>query len=126
MSTTFVDSWTAPTLDADPKKCVMNDQNSHGSMELQCTEEVHTMAEAICQKLIGNQKFSNCLKEFDQSAMLETCISDYCYCSDQKNPTTCACNGVSVFAKDCHFRGVQLEHGWRDMELCRKLVENLS
>lgn len=123
MSTTFVDSWAAPSVDQDSKHCMMNDQPNQGAnMELQCTDEIRASAERVCRKLTENAKFSNCLKQFDQNAFLESCISDYCFCSDQKNPTKCACEGVSVFAKDCHFRGNALEHGWRDLELCRKCI----
>lgn len=120
MSATFVDSWAAPSVDLDSKKCVMNDQKSTSNMELQCSDEILDAAQQVCRKLITNAKFSNCLKQFDKNALLESCISDYCYCSDPANPTKCACDGISVFARDCHFRGNSLEHGWRDLELCRK------
>lgn len=101
----------------------MNDQkNQVSNMELQCTDEIRANAEEVCKKLIGNARFSNCLKQFDENALLESCISDYCYCSDPNNPTKCACDGFSVYAKDCQFRGNVLEHGWRNMELCRKFV----
>lgn len=125
MSTTFVDSWTAPSVDQDSKNCMMHDQpNPASNMELQCTDEIRNSAERVCHRLIDNSKFNNCLKLFDVNAFLESCISDYCYCSDPKNPTKCACDGISVFAKDCQFRGHVLEHGWRDMELCRKYQSN--
>lgn len=47
------------------------------------------------------------------------CISDYCYCKDE-NRKGCACNGLTVFAKECQFQGINLKPDWRDMELCRK------
>lgn len=120
MSSTFVDSWAAPSIDLDPKKCVMNDNpNNKAKMELECSNDLRAKAEQVCTKLIDNAKFGNCLKEFDSTALLETCVSDYCFCSDQQNPSKCACDGVSVFAKDCHFRGIALDEGWRDMEVCR-------
>lgn len=58
-------------------------------------------------------------KSMDQESMLETCISDYCYCSHE-NREKCACDGVSVFAKDCLFQGVKLNSEWRNLEICRK------
>lgn len=58
--------------------------------------------------------------------MLKTCVSDYCFCVDTQNPAKCACDGMSVFAKDCQFRGIALDHGWRDMSICRKTITNLN
>lgn len=58
--------------------------------------------------------------------MLKSCISDYCFCVDPLNPTKCACDGMSVFAKDCQFRGIALDHGWRDMGICRKFATAIS
>lgn len=51
--------------------------------------------------------------------MLQTCISDYCYCHNE-NRAQCACDGITVFAKDCQFRGIMLHDEWRDTETCRK------
>ncbi len=68
----------------------------------------------------ANQKFI-LLQECDKESLLKTCTSDFCYCSDKAHPTKCACDGISVLAKDCQFRGVMLDHGWRDMEICRKI-----
>lgn len=54
-----------------------------------------------------------------KEAILEACISDYCYCKDD-NRKACACNGLAVFAKECHFQGISLKPDWRNMEICRK------
>lgn len=126
MASTFVDAWKTPALDEDVDKCVMDDKANadESAMELQCSDKMQTDAQSICTKLIENPKFGNCLKEYSKDALLKNCISDYCYCSDSTNPTKCACEGLSVFAKDCQFRGVILDNGWRDMELCRKIIEN--
>lgn len=55
--------------------------------------------------------------------MIETCISDYCYCPN-KNRVQCACDGISVFARDCQFNGISLANGWRDTDVCRELESN--
>lgn len=54
-----------------------------------------------------------------KEALLEACISDYCYCSEN-NRQQCACDGITVFAKECQFQGINLNADWRDMEICRK------
>lgn len=61
--------------------------------------------------------FQNLKKE----AILEACISDYCYCKDEHRKE-CACNGLTVFAKECLFQGINLKNDWRNMELCRKFI----
>lgn len=58
----------------------------------------------------------------NKETVLNACISDYCHCNFEKKKQ-CACNGITVFAKECQFQGVDLKHDWRDMELCRKLFK---
>lgn len=53
----------------------------------------------------------------NEEAMIEACMSDYCYCSHE-NREKCACDGITVFAKDCLFKGIQLNEAWRDMSIC--------
>jgi len=61
---------------------------------------------------------------FDKSSLLTTCITDYCTCSNVLKPEKCACDGVSVLAKDCTFSGIKMEHGWRDLNICRKNLKS--
>lgn len=66
MTSTFVDSWKTPAVDVNPEKCIM-DEKSSGIMELECTEEIKTKALQVCEKLIKNSKFGNCLKVIEFS-----------------------------------------------------------
>lgn len=116
MASTFVDSWKVPSEDS--AQC--NDGQQNDAMELECKPDTRTKAEAVCDKLVSSSKFTECLKIFSKDALLETCISDYCYCRYNNNPEKCVCDGIAVFAKDCQFRGVLLSQGWRDMEICRE------
>lgn len=98
--------------------CSHNEQQDE-SMELVCTEDVKLNAQILCKKLLSDAKFANCLETLQEEAMLDACISDYCYCN-QDNRDECACNGITVFAKDCMFQGIKLNPTWRDISVCRE------
>lgn len=61
LASTFVDSWKAMSLDADPSKCIMEQQQNDG-LELQCPLEIEVKAIETCEKLLNNPKYENCLK----------------------------------------------------------------
>ncbi|CAD7005472.1 unnamed protein product [Ceratitis capitata] len=44
----------------------------------------------------------------------------------EKAVKTCNCDAVSMLAKECIFKGITLEHGWRDLEICRKWSKSLA
>lgn len=60
---------------------------------------------------------------FDEDILMKNCISDYCSCKNTYERTECTCDGVSALAKDCRFRGVMLDDGWRDWQICRKTFQ---
>ncbi|XP_059615285.1 hemocytin [Phlebotomus argentipes] len=116
LARTFVDSWRTPNVDIDKSKCIM------GSVEdmdtAKCDAEKKAKAKIICENLVKSSKFIECLEKYNSEMLIQSCISDYCFCPDTEHPEKCSCDGISVFAQDCAFQGVELEHGWRDMELC--------
>lgn len=59
MTSTFVDSWRLPNQD-DDSKCTNDEQND--GTELVCTDDIKSKAQTICEKLLSNVKFSDCLK----------------------------------------------------------------
>lgn len=85
-------------------------------LELVCADDIKSKAAEVCKKLLSGEKMTKCLEVMDSEAMLDACVSDYCYC--QENREKCACDGVTVFAKDCLFQGVDLNKSWRDMTIC--------
>lgn len=62
MTSTFVDSWRLPNQD-DDTKCTKDEQND--GTELVCGDDIKPKAQTICEKLLGNAKFSDCLKVRD-------------------------------------------------------------
>lgn len=116
---TFVDSWKAPTVDVDASKCIMQDDEDYN--EQKCDPQKLEKAKTTCKKLVNNKKFAACNSKFNSEMLMRSCLSDYCFCYDKKQPRECACNGMNVLAKDCAATlGVIFENGWRDTEICRK------
>jgi C8 domain len=85
-----------------------------------CDPSVEAKATEVCNKLIKNPKLKSCVTNFNAEAIMRTCITDYCSCKVTDKRQQCACNGISVLAKDCQYQGVKLINGWRDLDICRK------
>lgn len=116
---TFVDAWQAPNVDLDPSKCIMSDDQDYD--EQKCNPDVMQQAKVICEKLVKNKKLGACTQKFNVDMLMRSCLADYCFCYDKKEPKKCACRGISVLAKDCiATMNVNFENGWRDTEICRK------
>jgi hypothetical protein len=121
MASTFVDSWRALNMDKNKEKCI---PRSQPITALQCETSVEEKANFMCTDLIKNPKMKNCFKMLHEDILMKNCISDFCNCKNSYERTECICNGIEALAKDCRFRGVQLEDGWRDWQICRKYSES--
>lgn len=118
MASTFVDSWRALDVDKSKEKCT---PRSQPITSIACETSIEEKANLICTDLLKNPKMKNCLKMFNEEILMKNCISDYCNCGNAYDRTECICNGISVLAKDCRFRGAMLDDGWRDWQICRKI-----
>uniref|UniRef100_A0A7G3AKI1 Putative hemolectin isoform b n=1 Tax=Lutzomyia longipalpis TaxID=7200 RepID=A0A7G3AKI1_LUTLO len=116
LARTFVDSWRTPNVDVDKSKCIATQVEDIDTAK--CDPEVRKKAKTVCEKLVKSSKFTNCLEKYNADVLVESCIADYCFCPVAEHPEECSCDGVSVFAQDCVFQGIEFEHGWRDMEIC--------
>lgn len=117
MPATFVDSWRALNMDKNQEKCIPRSQKIESQPA--CETSVEESANLICTDLLKNPKMDNCLKMFNKDVLMKNCISDYCDCKNINRRTECICNGLDVLAKDCRFRGIMLDNGWRDWQICR-------
>lgn len=120
MPSTFVDSWRTLNLDKNKEKCIPRSQPLTGGK--QCETAVEEKANLVCTDLLKNPRMKNCLSMFNGDVLMASCISDYCDCKNTYERTECICNGISALAKDCRFRGILLEDGWRDWQICRKKI----
>lgn len=57
MTSTFVDAWQVQSYDQE--KCT-GEQND--GLEMDCNDDIKTEAEQICEKILSNDKFSDCMK----------------------------------------------------------------
>lgn len=113
----FTDSWrVADNTDL----CAMENSAELEFDSKTCDPEKRKKALNICERLLANEKLEDCIKSFNFEALLKTCVDDYCNCNNQAHPETCNCDALAMLAKECTFRGVKLEHGWRNLEICRK------
>lgn len=118
MPATFVDSWRALNMDKSKEKCIPRSQKISAAST--CDTAVEEKANLVCTDLLKNPRMDNCFKMFNMDVLMKNCISDYCECKNTYERTECICSGITVLAKDCRFRGIMLEDGWRDWQICRK------
>lgn len=113
----FTDSWRVE----DPSgTCAMENNVELEYDPKSCDTGKRKQAVSVCERLLANEKLEECMKLFNFEALLRSCIDDYCNCDNQEHPESCNCNTLSTLAKECTFKGVKLEHGWRNLEICRK------
>lgn len=105
-------------MDKIPAKCIRRSQKVTKSA---CDTSAEEKANLVCTDLYRNSKMTNCLKFFNMDVLMKNCIDDYCGCKNTYERTECICNGLGALVKDCRFRGVTLEDGWRDWQICRKI-----
>ncbi|XP_037900754.1 hemocytin [Glossina fuscipes] len=111
----FTDSWRVE----DPSStCVMENQVELEYDPKSCDTGKRKQAVSVCERLLANEKLEECMKLFNFEALLRSCIDDYCNCDNREHPESCNCNTLSTLAKECTFKGVKLEHGWRNLEIC--------
>lgn len=113
----FADAWR---VDDSNEMCrVENSAELEFGMD-SCEPNKLQKAVSICERLLANEKLSDCIKPFNFDALIRTCIADYCNCPNRDHPETCNCDALAMLAKECMFKGIQLQHGWRNLEICRE------
>ncbi|XP_002132784.3 hemocytin-like [Drosophila pseudoobscura] len=103
---TFTDSWR----NAD-QTCVLEPDEDLA----QCHGDRHKKAVSKCKDLLYNLKLKSCLEQFNQEALLRTCISDQCACDDGQD---CSCNLLQSLVDECRFEGLEPAKDWRNLQLC--------
>ncbi|XP_034481426.1 hemocytin [Drosophila innubila] len=111
----FADAWRV--ADSSEMCRVENSAEMEFGME-SCEQSKLQKAVSICERLLANEKLSDCIKPFNYDALIRTCIADYCNCPNREQPESCNCDAIAMLAKECMFKGIQLQHGWRNLEIC--------
>ncbi|XP_055854171.1 hemocytin [Episyrphus balteatus] len=113
-SKAFADSWKESD---DSTLCIM-DNSGEVDFTKQCDQKDRLKAIEVCEQLLENSKLTECVKPFNMNALMKSCVNDYCNCANKDHPEMCNCDSVAMLAKECEFRGIKLEHGWRDLQIC--------
>lgn len=114
----FTDAWR---VDDNSDLCLMQNGAELEFGSESCDLAKRKKALDICERLLTNDKLGECIKPFNFEALLRTCVDDYCNCPNREHPETCNCDAISMLSKECTFKGFKMEHGWRNLEICRKL-----
>lgn len=109
----FLDTWR---VEDNSELCAMEFEFDTKT----CDPNKRKKAISVCERLLTNEKLVDCIKKFNFEALMKNCVDDYCNCANQEHPETCNCDALSMLAKECTFKGIKMEHGWRNLEICRK------
>uniref|UniRef100_A0A1I8MML0 Hemocytin n=2 Tax=Musca domestica TaxID=7370 RepID=A0A1I8MML0_MUSDO len=111
----FTDSWR---VEDNSELCSMENSAEVEFDSKNCDPSKRKKAIEVCERLLTNEKLGECIKAFNFEALMRTCVDDYCNCPNQAHPETCNCDALSMLAKECTFKGIKMEHGWRNLEIC--------
>ncbi|SPP76371.1 hemocytin [Drosophila guanche] len=111
----FADAWRVQ--DHSEMCLVENGAELDFGME-SCEQSKLQKAVSVCERLLANEKLGDCIKPFNYEALIRTCMADYCNCANREHPESCNCDAIAMLAKECGFKGIKLEHGWRNLEIC--------
>ncbi|XP_011303247.1 hemocytin [Fopius arisanus] len=74
-------------------------------------------AEIFCEKLFSDTKFQDCSKIVDLGSLKATCLWDFCGCKNADR-SSCACDTMSVYVRQCYHDGIIKSVVWRKEEIC--------
>uniref|UniRef100_A0AAR5QHC1 Hemocytin n=1 Tax=Dendroctonus ponderosae TaxID=77166 RepID=A0AAR5QHC1_DENPD len=106
---TLASSWQVDDLE-DP--CNDTPREEHA-----CSGYLEQEAADFCGKILSDPRFAACLKSMDLTGLLDSCKWDYCSCKES-DKSTCTCETLEVYVKDCSHKGVKTIVQWRDEKTC--------
>ncbi|XP_048463238.1 mucin-5B-like [Rhincodon typus] len=78
--------------------------------------------ESMCERALTDPGFSNCYDILDLAPFIKSCMLDLCLCKDSENPSSCMCNTLSEFSRQCAHVGGKPSN-WRRKEMCEKTCQ---
>ncbi|XP_043562375.1 mucin-2 [Chiloscyllium plagiosum] len=78
--------------------------------------------ESMCERALTDPGFSNCYDILDLAPFIKSCMLDVCLCKDLENPSSCMCNTLSEFSRQCAHVGGKPSN-WRRKEMCEKTCQ---
>ncbi|XP_055505922.1 mucin-2-like [Leucoraja erinacea] len=77
------------------------------------------LQESVCENVLKGPDFASCLYTLDISPFIKSCMLDLCQCNVLKQSSTCLCNTLSEFSRQCAHVGGKPAN-WRRDGLCEK------
>ncbi|XP_058797462.1 hemocytin [Phymastichus coffea] len=74
-------------------------------------------ADEFCARLLSDSRYRSCAGLVDVAGFHAACRWDYCSCADA-GPSSCACDTMGVYVRQCAHRGLVALAGWRDSSVC--------
>ncbi|XP_051885680.1 mucin-2-like [Pristis pectinata] len=77
------------------------------------------LEESVCEGILERPEFSNCYSILNVSPFIKSCMLDLCLCKDLKKSSSCLCETLSEFSRQCAHVGGKPAN-WRGQELCEE------
>jgi len=84
----------------------------------ECPADLLQTAQTRCGVLRGGA-FAACNSVIDPTAVIESCIFDYCNCAEEDREQ-CFCDAISTYPVQCAANNVVIAPSWRTPTFCRK------
>uniref|UniRef100_UPI00398F1D7E mucin-5AC-like isoform X1 n=3 Tax=Pristiophorus japonicus TaxID=55135 RepID=UPI00398F1D7E len=78
--------------------------------------------ESVCENVLTEPGFFNCYDILDLAPFIKNCMLDLCLCKDFKNSTSCICNTLAEFSRQCAHVGGK-PGNWRTEKMCEETCQ---
>ncbi|XP_078405721.1 mucin-5B-like [Cetorhinus maximus] len=78
--------------------------------------------EYMCERALTEPGFSNCHEVLDLAPFIKSCMLDFCLCKDLEKPSSCICDTLSEFSRQCAHVGGKPSN-WRRKGLCEETCQ---
>ncbi|XP_067901943.1 mucin-5AC-like [Heterodontus francisci] len=78
--------------------------------------------ESMCERAFTEPGFSNCYDILDLAPFIKSCMVDLCLCKDLEKSSSCICNTLSEFSRQCAHVGGK-PGNWRRKEMCEETCQ---
>ncbi|XP_064455887.1 hemocytin-like isoform X2 [Ornithodoros turicata] len=107
--TAFIDSWKMDDLGDECEDIFYDPSKQHRS------EEIVIEARRLCSK-VERVDFEGCHELVDPRPYEHICLDDYGACS--KSNSSCSCDSLAEYFRECQRLGGKMERTWRNAEFC--------
>ncbi|XP_072373786.1 uncharacterized protein [Scyliorhinus torazame] len=78
--------------------------------------------ESMCERTLTDPSFSNCHNILDLAPFIKSCMLDMCLCKNLEKPSSCICNTLSEYSRQCAHVGGKPSN-WRSKDMCEETCQ---